>query len=143
MPLWLISLGLKAAGIGKVVGGFLLAHWRETLIAVLALALLMQHGCLTKAQHALSAEKAAHAADNKLCKENDERARKALAASNASVEALRRQAVEDTARAQKAVDAAHAAAQRASSTAAQVMARKQVAGGVCPSIHALRMEMSR
>jgi hypothetical protein len=81
--------------------------------------------------------------DNQVCKDNDRKAKEAVAKANASVEAVRAQGLRDTAAAEKAAQQARSAAQVASKTAASIMARKAGAGGVCPAIHALRLETTR
>lgn len=136
-------LAAKLASAGLKVVGFLKANWRYVAIGVLALALVVQHGCLKRARADLKVERVAHAQDVRTAKDNDRKAKEAVAKANASVEAVRAQGLRDTAAAEKAASDARRAAQVASRTAAQVMARKAGPGGYCPAIHQLRLDTTR
>ena len=127
----------------QTAGQWALKNWRYVTIGALLVVLAVQHSCYTQVEHKLTAEKAAHAQDVATAKANDLKAKAAVAAANASIEAVRVQGLRDTAVAEQAAREAQARAVAASKTAASIMARKPDNGGICPSIHSLRVETSR
>lgn len=138
-----VALAKIAAVFQRALAWVLSGGWRYITIGVLLVALSLQHGCLTRSQKALKAERAAHAADVKVCKDNDRKAKDAVAASIASVETLKMQADRDTEAAEKAARDADKRATAAVKRADQVLARKLEPAGVYASIHKLREDTTR